>query len=203
VWNQFNQLHTPIDNLHDRSSSLADQFISVASALESYGTRSSSILSSDSTLAQDIHVQEKSRNHTVLAAEYKQLLQEIRDLPDFHDFLQPPNASNILSSVPPDGSVIIFIVNKIQCDALALTPGINKPVHIPLENFTLVEAKELQSRLQSNLLNQREAEDRDRAGRPCAFPHLPYMASILKELWVKVVYPVLEGIGYSVSSPDH
>ena len=48
VWNQLNQLHTPIDNLCDRSSSLADHFVNIARALEDYGTHPS-IISPDST----------------------------------------------------------------------------------------------------------------------------------------------------------
>ena len=49
VWNQLNQLYTPIDNLCTMSLSLADHFVKVASALESYGTHRSSTLSPDST----------------------------------------------------------------------------------------------------------------------------------------------------------
>ena len=148
-------------------------------------------------------MQEHTRNHTILAAEYKQLLQEIRSLPDFDDFLQSPNITDILSSVPSDGPVIIFNVHKDRCDALALISGINKPLHITLDNFSLVEAMELQSSLQSNLLKQREVQDSDRAGRPCSFSHMPFMPFILKELWVKIVHPVLKALGYSVRSINY
>ena len=202
VWNQLNQLRTPIDNLHVRSSSLADCFVKVARALESYGARSSSIISPDSTLTEHIYVQDSTHNHTMLAAEYAQLLKEIRGLPDFHDFLQLPNAINLLSSLPSDGPVIIFIAVESQCDALALICGIKEPLHIPLENFSLVEAEKLHKMLQSDLLKQREAEDRDRAGHPCAFPNLHFIF-VLKELWDKVVHPVLKALGYPVSSTDH
>ena len=58
-------------------------------------------------------------------------------------------------------------------------------------------------RLQSNLPMQREVEDGDHAGRPHAFPNLSFMPFILKELWDKVVHPVLEALGFSVSSVDH
>jgi tetratricopeptide (TPR) repeat protein len=202
VWNQLNQLRTPIENLHVRSPSLANHFVMVASALESYGTRSSSILSSDSTLTEHIHVQNLTRNHTALAAQYKQLLKEIHGLPDFHDFLTAPNATHLFSSLPSDGPVIIFNVDKTQCDALALIAGIDEPLHIPLENFSLVEAEKLWSRLQSILPKQREVEDRNCAGHPCVFPNLSFMF-VLKELWDKVVHPVLEALGYSVSSTDY
>jgi hypothetical protein len=58
VWNQLNQLRTPIDNLLKKNPDLANHFIHVASALESYGTRSAlSIPSSHATLAEDIHLQ--------------------------------------------------------------------------------------------------------------------------------------------------
>ena len=203
MWNQLNQLHAPIDNLHHRSSSLADHFVNVARALESYGAHPPSIISPDSTITEKIHVQDKTLNHTILAAEYKQLLEEIWGLPDFHDFLQPPNAIGLLSSLPSNGPVIIFNLYKVQCDALALISGIEEPLHIPLKNFSLVEAEQLWSTLQSNLPNQQEVEDGDHAGHPCAFPNQSFMLFVLKELWDKVVYPVLEALGYSVSSVDY
>jgi hypothetical protein len=69
VWNQITQLCTPIDNLRTKSSSLADRFTKVASALESYGTRSiSSTPSSHATLAEGIRLQDDTRNHTLHAA---------------------------------------------------------------------------------------------------------------------------------------
>jgi hypothetical protein len=86
VWNQLNQLRTPIDNLCVRSSSLADHFVQVASALESYGTRSSSILSHDSTLQEHIHIQDLTCKHTILAAEYKQLLKKFGNFQIFMTF---------------------------------------------------------------------------------------------------------------------
>ena len=202
VWNQLNQLHTPTINLHDRSSSLADHFVNVARALEDYGTYLSHI-SSDSTITEKIHVQDKTHNHAILAAEYKQLLEEIRSLPDFHDFLQPPNTIDLLSSVPSSGPVIIFSLYETQCDALALIAGIDEPLHIPLENFSLIEAKKLWSKLHSNLPKQWEVEHGNHASRPCAFANLPFMPFILKELWDKVVHPVLKAIGYSVSFFHH
>ena len=202
VWNQLNQLHTPTVSLYHRSSSLANHFVNVARALEDYGTHSS-IISFDSTMTERIHVQDKTRDHTILVAEYKQLLEEIQGLPDFHDFLKPPNATDLLSSVPSNGPVIIFNLCETQCDALALISEIEEPLHIPLENFSVVEAMELYSKLQSNLLKQREVEEGDRAGHPHAFPDLSFMPFILKELWDKVVHPVLEALGYSVSFVDH
>ncbi|KAF8962051.1 CHAT domain-containing protein [Flammula alnicola] len=180
VWNQLNQLRTPIDNLCMKNPSLADRFIKVASTLESYGTRSAtSIPSSHATLTEEIRLQDDARNHTLHATEYRQLLKEIRDLPDFHDFLQPPKATDLLSSLPSDGPVIIFNIHDTRS-------GLEEPLHIPLEDFSLVQAERLQKTLQCDLLKQREVEDGDRTVRRYS------------QLRSKVVQPILEALGYSV-----
>ncbi|KAF8810875.1 hypothetical protein BYT27DRAFT_7090903, partial [Phlegmacium glaucopus] len=204
VWNQLNQLRTPIDNLHIKNPSLANRFIQVASALESYGTRSPlSIPSLHATIAEEIRLQDATRNHTIHATEYRQLLKEIRDLPDFHDFLQPPKVSDFLSSLPSEGPVIIFNIHDTRCDALALKAGILEPLHIPLENFSLVQAEQLQKTLQFGLLKQREVEDQDR------MPLRVYldpssMLLVLNELWCNVVQPIFKALGYSSPpNPSH
>ena len=198
VWNQINKLHTPIDNLRTKSPSLADRFIKVASALEFYGTRSIlSIPSSHKTLAEEIHLQDDNQNHTLHAAQYRQLLDEIRSLPDFDNFLRPPKVSNLLSSLPSDGTVITFNILNTSCDALALKTGICEPLHIPLKDFSFVEAEKLQKMLQFNVLKQGGVEDPGRAGG--IFPNnLAPMSFILKELWQKIVQPILEALGYFV-----
>ena len=181
-----------------KHSSLANRFIEVVNALESHGTRSIlSIPSSRGTLAEDIRLQDDTLNHTFLAAEYRQLLQEIRNLPDFNDFLQPPKVINLLSSLPNDGPVVIFNIHKTQCDALALIAGIEEPLHIPLDNFSLAKAEELQRSLQVDLLKQRETESQDRM--PQRVQLCPSsMSFVLEELWYKVVQPILKALGYSV-----
>jgi len=203
VWNQLNQLRTPIDDLRARSVPLADRFTEVASSLEFYGTRSSSSkLTSHATIADEIHFHDQTRNHTLLAAEYKQLLEEIRALPNFHNFLKPPNATNLLSSLPPGSVVVIFNIYETRCDALALIAGIEEVLPIPLEKFGFNEAKQLQRRLQSVLLEQREAEDGDRATFRLPLNAPLSISVILEELWCKVVQPILTALGYSVSSAD-
>jgi tetratricopeptide (TPR) repeat protein len=202
VWNQLNQLRTPIDDLCVKNRSLANRFINTASALESYGTRSVlSISSTHATLADDISLQDDARRHTIHAADYRRLLEEIRALPDFHDFLRPPKSTDLLSSLPSDGPVIIINIHKTRCDALALIAGIKKPMHIPLENFSLEQAEELQKTLRFDLLKQREVEDQDRIPQRVR-PNASSMSFVVKELWCKLVRPILEALGYSVSVAD-
>ncbi|KDR71084.1 hypothetical protein GALMADRAFT_127299 [Galerina marginata CBS 339.88] len=170
VWNQRSQLRsTPIDNLRSTNASLANRFIHCASVLESTGNRS---------------------NHTIYATDsargYAQLLNEIRSLPDFEDFLQPPMAAKLLSSLPSDGPVLVFNIHKIRCDVLAVMAGSREPVHIPLEDFSLLQAEELQKILQADLLKQQNMEGNSSS-----------MSFVLEELWCKIVQPILKALGYS------
>ena len=114
-------------------------------------------------------------------------------------------STTFLSRVAPptsSGPVVIFNVDETRCDALALIYGIREPLHITLENFSLVQAEQLQKALQSNLLEQRDAGDGERAGHR-ARTNITLMEFVLKELWYKVIHPVLKALGYSVSSVDH
>ena len=108
-----------------------------------------------------------------------QLLKDIRGLPKFHNFLQPHD--NLLSSLPSDGPVIIVNVSESRCDALACICGMEGPLHIPLQNFSRLKAEKLRDGLQSDLLNQQEAEDKYCASR-CASSNPLSMAFVLKEL---------------------
>jgi hypothetical protein len=71
---------------------------------------------------------------------------------------------------------------------LALISGIKEPVHIPLENFSLEQAEQLQNTLQFDLLKQQEVEDYD--CMPLHVCHHPSsMLVVLNELWCKVIQP--------------
>ncbi|KDR76746.1 hypothetical protein GALMADRAFT_1328691 [Galerina marginata CBS 339.88] len=201
VWNQINQLRTPVDTLrmNHRHRSLADRFIEVAKALESHGTRSNP--SSSGTLAEEIRLQDDTLIHTGLAADYRKLIEEIRSLPDFNDFLRPPKVVDLLASLPSDSPVIIFNIHEDGCDALALMAGLDEPLHIPLKDFSLAEAEKLKHALQVDLLKQREVKDQDRGVRIVSENRIS-MAGILQALWYKVVQPILEALGYSFWAND-
>ncbi|KDR76801.1 hypothetical protein GALMADRAFT_1328734 [Galerina marginata CBS 339.88] len=194
VWNQINQLRTPVGSLRMNHPTLANRFIEVAKALESHGTRSSPF--SSGRLAEEIRIQDDTLNHTSLAADYRQLLEEIRSLPDFDDFLQPPKAVNLLSSIPSDGPVIILSILNTRCDALALIAGLSEPLHIPLNDFSLVEAETLKKALQVDLLKEAEVDDRERGMRRVS-ESWESMSGILRALWDKVVQPIVVALGYS------
>lgn len=200
VWSQLNQLRAPINSLCITNPSLADQFIQAANALEFYGTRSVLYLPpSMEKLSADISLQNDNLNHTLYAAKYKKLLEEIQRLPTFQDFLKPLKSTTLLRGLPKDGPIIIFNIHKVHCDALALISGAEEPLHIPLENFSLADAEKLQQVLLTDILKQRKAKDEERlSSHRKASSTLPQMSFVLSELWTKLVQPIFEALGYVV-----
>ena len=206
IWSQLNQLRTPVDDLRAHEPDLAQRFLNISSALESSGSRrGSGSLSTDAPMSEKITLQEEAHMHIKLAAEWDQLLEQIRRIPAFRDFLRPPRSSDLLNSLPPEGPIILVNVHKDRCDALALTSGSDAPIHIPLPEFTHGQASELRDRLRSFLLSHRvRIQEEDRGGRPVTIGerinekpsdiHL-----VLEALWLRVVRPILDGLSYPVS----
>jgi hypothetical protein len=147
-------------------------------------------------------MQNEANTHIKLAQKWNELLTKIRTIPNFEHFLQPPSCLSILKNLPDSGPVIIINVHKDSCDALALLSGLDEPLHIPLNEFSYGKATDLRNQLYSHLqganVRMRECEpDSIRATRPVrgggAIIH------ILNQLWILVVKPILDCLGFSVS----
>jgi tetratricopeptide (TPR) repeat protein len=208
IWNQLNNLRTPLDDLHAHDPALADHFSKVSSALENAGSRaeSSSIRGEGSTMAQ---LQEDANAHIKLAQQRDRLLENIRGIPGFSNFLRPPQCSNLLSDLPEEGPVVVINVHKDRCDALALIAGADTPLHIPLSNFyTQVEKHQrgMYRYLSAHGVRSRgsqpefDEESSVRAGGLVVFGPRNVLGDILRELWLLVVKPILDALAISVSS---
>ncbi|KAF9530801.1 hypothetical protein CPB83DRAFT_892433 [Crepidotus variabilis] len=198
TWTQLNQLRTPVDLLQQRDAQLAEQFLAVSQALEISGSRPQPSWTANTTITQQIQVEGQVRSQLKLAQEFEQLLTQIRDFPNFNNFLCPPKAAAILSQLPMDGPLVLLNINEVRCDALALIHGADEPIRISLNNFTHEKAELLRSQLGYYLScdKVRRHDSNNRAGRIARRPDtgLPH---ILRELWNGVVWPILKGLGYS------
>ena len=153
-------------------------------------------------------LQDEAYTHVKLAQKWNELLDNIRTIPKFKDFLQPPSCSNLLKNLPDSGSVIVINVHKDSCDALALSSDLDEPLHIPLHKFSYAEATYLRSQLNSYLhaANVRMHGcklDAIRATHPVSLGDNNdggVINHILCQLWILVVKPILDGLGLSVST---
>ncbi|KAH8107799.1 CHAT domain-containing protein [Cristinia sonorae] len=213
VWNQINQLRASVDGLRGQNPELAEKFSILAQNLEELGARaetSALYSSTDESMEHLLEVQDKVHNHVRLSKEYKELLVRIRSIPGFHDFLRPPTASDIFSKLPHTGCIVIFVVHQYRCDALALKAGHDEPIHIPLKTLSFNRAVQIRDNLHLLLKTQgvrmRNADDdsSSRAMRPSRRRggSTNTLSALLEEIWIKVVQPVLLGLGLSTPPVD-
>lgn len=139
VWTQILQLRTPADQLRDCSPKLADRLLHVSRLLDR-GAEKASLLDGSS-----VSEEEEARKYRASTAEWEELVEQVRSISGFEDFLKPPRLSRLLTAAN-DGPVVVLNIAKLRCDALALLPGLDDIIHIPLPNVTSEEVTGLQRR---------------------------------------------------------
>ncbi|KAF8901389.1 CHAT domain-containing protein [Gymnopilus junonius] len=204
VWNQLNNLRTPMDALRAEDPVLADGLVRVSTALEFAGSRLETGLPIPGTgLAQKMLVQDQVTAHVKLAEEWQTLLTRVRKIPNFQDFLRPPTCSTMMRRLPESGIVVLINVHQQRCDALGLVSGSDKPVAIPLPDFSYRKAEALRINLRAHL---RASGVRVRGAQPITrglrLDHKRGIRAILAQLWLQLVKPILDGLGYSEPSTE-
>ena len=145
-----------------------------------------------------ISIQDEANTHVKLAQRWNELLTNIRTIPKFEDFLQPPSCSNLLKNLPDSGFVVIINVHKDSCDALALSSALDEPLHIPLHKFSFAKATNLHNQLNNYL---HAANLWMRGTQPFrVYDSGNVIKDILHQLWILVVKPILDSLEFSVST---
>jgi tetratricopeptide (TPR) repeat protein len=207
VWTQINKLRSPLTELRAHDRALADRLFLVSRELENVGSRSKPRGSQKAlSMDQKISLEEQAGRHIKLAKEWDQLLATIRRIAGFEDFLRPRKCADIMRKLPDEGVIVVINIHDDRCDALALTAGSNKPLHIPLPKFSYHEAERLAKGLRGHLLRHGVIR---RIGTPLHNPPLPdiNLAEVLGVLWLQVVWPILDSLAFYVcflsASPFH
>ncbi|KDR84637.1 hypothetical protein GALMADRAFT_719832 [Galerina marginata CBS 339.88] len=199
VWSQLNNLRTPLDDLRAHDAALADNILRVSVALENAGSRTEPApLTAEASMIAKMSIQNVVTARVKLAEEWAQLLTEVRALPHFEDFLKPVSCSTLLKGIPNTGPVVVINIHKDRSDALALVSG-RKPLHIPLPEFSYEQADTLRKYFKTHLLDSglrmRGTE------RGMRHERSDFVKDVLGQLWIYVVKPILDGLGYSEPPP--
>ncbi|KAG2339573.1 hypothetical protein BDR05DRAFT_847845, partial [Suillus weaverae] len=134
------------------------------------------------SLAFDRSTEDQSPQIRQLTMQWDDVVSRIRMLPDFSRFLLPPLFSD-LQKAAEEGPVIIVNASQYGCDALIIFNA-QDPVHVPLD-IAQTEVSELSFEFQS-LAEQFGASNCQNK-----------LASILRELWNRVVDPVVRALEVS------
>jgi tetratricopeptide (TPR) repeat protein len=147
VWKQMLQLRTPFDDIAAVDTALCERLFEISGELKE---TSSSKLTSDSVLHTAVSLDRVAQHHRRLAEEWEGLLSKARDIPGFHNFLQPKKIHE-LAAAARSGPVVMVNICGPQCDALILLPNQPSVLHVPLPTFSYQLALELHAQLGNSL----------------------------------------------------
>ncbi|KIM72304.1 hypothetical protein PILCRDRAFT_81996 [Piloderma croceum F 1598] len=196
VWGQQLNLRSPVDELHDADSKLANDLVRISKALESASTRNDA----PSSLDRSQSMEHAAQYHRQLASDWDMVLEKARKIPGFEDFLRPKKLAK-LRSAARFGPVVVINVHKTRCDALIVMVDLDKVIHVPLEGFSYNEAQKMQNSLNKSL-SIAGVRTRDIRGPRMVSTKLDDLGfeAILSGLWTCVVKPVLETLAYHISN---
>ncbi|KAI0026417.1 CHAT domain-containing protein, partial [Vararia minispora EC-137] len=212
VWGQLLQLRSPVDDLHSRHPDLADKLHSLSHDLETSGL---SIFDLNGLLhsSPDTTVHDQALVRIRLAREYQDLLRHIREQEGFKNFLLPKTLAELIPPHRTDGPVVIINVDWSRCDALVVYGFAEPIVHVPLPNLTYTFAENMRLCFTQSLreahVRRREGADGEAvdSGPPDPRGAIPFkyrvdslIAGVLKDLWLRIVQPVLERIEEKLAS---
>ena len=208
IWSQLNNLRSPLDTLFACDPEIANDMLRVSRALENAGSRKDAVspFQGEANMDYKMSIQEDANTHIKLAKKWNELLTKIHTIPNFEDFLKPPSCSKLLKNLPDSGFVVFINVHKDSCDALALSLHMDRPRHILLDKFSYAQANKLRNQLNTLLhdanLRMRKCElDDIRATGPVqGSERSGVIKHILHQLWILVVKPILDDLGFSVST---
>ncbi|KAH6907594.1 CHAT domain-containing protein [Coprinopsis sp. MPI-PUGE-AT-0042] len=178
VWNQLQTLRIPLETLEARDPELAHRVQAVAKVLE--GGEVESVPrdgGEDLGLLEEVALAEDSAAQARARRDWDDLLEQTRLIPGFENFLRPTQCSTLLQDLPEQGPVVILNADQLRCDAIVLCKGIEEPLLVPLPQISYKKAEAMQQRLKNELISDR--------------------LSILKDLWVAVVKPVLDSLAFN------
>ncbi|KAK0219674.1 CHAT domain-containing protein [Armillaria nabsnona] len=192
VWGQLLRLRTPVDDLRSERPDLASELEGVSKQLEN--------ASAPNHLPTSPALEEsEAQMHRRLAERYEALIAEGRRVPGFEQFFQPRPVHELVSTAR-FGTVVIINVHPSRCDAFVVREGVSATVrHVPLPCSSHKAATSLYLTLVKSLQHLRVRSE-FRADRPYlgnkGDPNSA-MKTVLEQLWISVVEPVLRDLAYT------
>ncbi|KDR65306.1 hypothetical protein GALMADRAFT_232956 [Galerina marginata CBS 339.88] len=195
VWTQLNNLRTPLEDLASFDSDLANELSRISQGLENAGLRNELVaIGTDAdVMTEKMALQDEAIAGAKLAQEWDQLLQKIRDIPKFKNFLRSARYHDLTARLPKAGPVVVINVHEDRCDAIALVTGTDDPLHIHLDQFSYRDAVRLLHLLRSHLSAHggRMDEESDEIE-----------PTVLRELWLGVVKPIIDALNIVANASD-
>ncbi|TFY65204.1 hypothetical protein EVG20_g5680 [Dentipellis fragilis] len=197
VWHQQLSLRTSVEALQMEDPDLARKLENVAEALDYVSTRRVEGESLD--LADYSSAEQTEQTQRRLAEQWGELIERVRELPAFKDFLLPRGVDELREATKYGTIVLIVPAGPVKhCSVAILTPLSNQVKMMMFPEFSGNKAEklwaELRKLLQASHVRSRGTRPRAGLGWTGGFD------KILSILWNGLVKPVLDALEFKV--PD-
>ncbi|KAG8701601.1 hypothetical protein FRC09_005249 [Ceratobasidium sp. 395] len=183
VWNQLLQLRTPLDELRSAHPELAEELQKISFQLESASIPEPT---KPSIPNNGLSLHETAQKHRRWAERREELIDSIRLLPGFEDFLRHSKLSKLVGCMR-EGTVVVLNVDNQRCDALVIQAGTQSVSHVLLGDLTYERAEMARSQL-TNCLHARHLQ---RGIKKAERQFQGSFKNLLSILWHTIVRPVL------------
>jgi len=190
IWGQLLHLRTPVDELREVEPELADRLKQISHDLEHASTRNEFVDQNGR-----LSMEQAAQQHRRLAKQWDDMVEKVRAVGGFEDFLRPKKLQELRNAARL-GPIVVLNIDKRRCDALVITVDSDDVIHIPLDRFSYNRSQLLQHSLNKLLT---DANVRMRGGRQVSDKGGVGFETILSELWIDVVKPVLDFLRFPVS----
>ncbi|KAJ8587014.1 hypothetical protein M405DRAFT_742629 [Rhizopogon salebrosus TDB-379] len=181
IWNQMARFRTPLDGLQEHGDHARDLVKKFQEFSYLVDKPASECLQGTPRVKEEADVV----RYMHLVDEWKKIVEEIRKLEGFSRFMLPPLFSD-LQDAARDGPVVVLIASDSSCNAIIIRHR-QSPINVPLLT-NVTKLQQLVVTLRQTV--QRDANAKEPQGK---------LITVLRELWVDVVWPVVQNLGESPS----
>ncbi|CUA71909.1 Pentafunctional AROM polypeptide [Rhizoctonia solani] len=195
VWNQVLQLRSPADELYLAEPELAHRLTRLQSELYHEDPR----LLNDKSRDASLEATEQKRRRA--AEEYSRLIDQIRNTPEFKNFLRPRCASELLKAAH-NAPIVVVNMAEYGCDALIVVPECTEVGHVPLPDLSTKVIEEAYKSMSQSLRSCGRGRGVFKRGAKQREDVNDALNKVLNLLWDLIAKPVLEKLGFLKNAPE-
>ncbi|CUA74554.1 Tetratricopeptide repeat protein 28 [Rhizoctonia solani] len=193
-WNHMLQLQSPLHTLKlsPGGELLANRLEEILKSLQLGGSASSATSTKQSSHG-DLDLQDR----------YQQVLDEIRRMKGFANFMRPKPIEDLVKAAH-NGPAVVINIHKSRCDALVVHPfkgkaGASGVQHIPLPELSPDRVIKMRDAIDQSL--EKISSARGSTKEKQQSQGTKQLEAELRNLWYWVVEPILKGLKYKPRSP--
>ncbi|QRV82283.1 CHAT domain protein [Ceratobasidium sp. AG-Ba] len=195
IWKQILQLRTPLDDIRAIDPGLAADLERVSHELEAAGISGLLGSAGDSETRIVTSIEQSAQKRHLLAREWDTLTRRAQTIPGFNGFTRHKTAGELVQGAH-SGTIVVVYVGDDTSGALIVRHRATKVEYLPLPAFNHEKAMNAYSQTRKVFESNGTREATQRKFSTARVPPDDTLRLVLALLWVDVVKPVLDYLGF-------